>query len=35
MDEIKATLNLVDPATKSLGFTGGEPLSTGKALWKS
>lgn len=26
LDEIKATLALVDPATKSLGFTGGEPL---------
>ncbi|MCP9628022.1 His-Xaa-Ser system radical SAM maturase HxsC [Rhodopseudomonas palustris] len=26
MDEIKAALPLVDPATKVLGFTGGEPL---------
>jgi His-Xaa-Ser system radical SAM maturase HxsC len=26
LDEIKAALPLVDPETKSLGFTGGEPL---------
>lgn len=26
IDEIKAALPLIDPATKSLGFTGGEPL---------
>ena len=26
VDEIRAALRLIDPATKSLGFTGGEPL---------
>jgi len=26
LDEIKTTLRLIDPTTKSIGFTGGEPL---------
>jgi His-Xaa-Ser system radical SAM maturase HxsC len=32
MEDIKVGLRLVDPATKSLGFTGGEPLLNWRGL---